>query len=77
MIDSVLRTGKNYYLQELLEECKYVNDDIEFFSHSDKENSDEETFGKENSDEKNSKYTNITHIFKLLLKRIKKHFLYL
>ena len=53
---------------------KYVNDDIEFFSHSDKENSDEETFGKENSDEKNSKYTNITHIFKLLLKRIKKKF---
>ena len=43
---------------------KYVNDDIEFFSHSD----------KENSDEKNSKYTNITHIFKLLLKRIKKNF---
>ena len=24
LIDSVFRTGKNYYLQVLLEECKYV-----------------------------------------------------
>ena len=56
LIDSVFRTGKNYYPQVLLEKCKYVVkekkipkyiiDDIEISSDSDRENS-----GEENSDE--------------------------
>ena len=56
LLDSVFRTGKNYYPQVLLEECKYVIqekkipkyiiDDIEISSDSDRENSDEK-----NSDE--------------------------
>ena len=56
LLDSVFRTGKNYYPQVLLEECKYVFqekkipkyiiDDIEISSDSDRENSDEK-----NSDE--------------------------
>ena len=69
LIDSVFRTGKNYYSQVFLEECKYVVkekkilkyiiDDIEISSDSDKENSDEESSykknsGKENSSEENS-----------------------
>ena len=51
LLDSVFRTGKNYYPQVLLEECKYVIqekkipkyiiDDIEISSDSDRENSDE------------------------------------
>ena len=58
MIDSVFRTGKNYYPHVLLEEFKYIiqgktipkyiTDDIEISSDSDKENSNEE-----NSDEEN------------------------
>ena len=46
MIDSVFRTGENYYPQVVLEECKYVvkekkmadhiNDDIEISSDSDR-----------------------------------------
>ena len=62
MIDSVFRTGKNYYPQVFLEECKYVvkgkmmpeyiTDDIEILSDSDRENSDEENSNEENSDEK-------------------------
>ena len=45
LIDSVFRTGKNYYPQVFLEECKYfvikkkmpehINDDIEISSDSD------------------------------------------
>ena len=60
LIDSVFRTGKNYYPQVFLEECKYVVkeknlpmyiiDDIEISSDSNKENSDEQ-----NSDEENFK----------------------
>ena len=75
LIDSVFRTGKNYYLQVFLEECKYVVkekkipkyiiDDIELSSVSDKKNSD-----RENSDEENSDYlkknANITQILKLI-----------
>ena len=59
-IGSVFRTGKNYYPQVFLEKCKYVVkwrkiskyiiDDIEISSDSDRENSD-----KENSDEENFK----------------------
>ena len=57
MNSSVFKTGKNYYPEVFLEECKYVikekkihkyiTDDIEISSDSDEENSDEE-----NSDEK-------------------------
>ena len=60
MLDSVFRTGKSYYLQVFLEECKYVVkenkipkyiiDGTESYSDSDTENS-----GEENSDEKNLK----------------------
>ena len=56
MINSVFRTGNNYYPQVLLEECKhvgkekklpeYITDDIEIFSDdSDRENSNEEKSG--------------------------------
>ena len=60
LLDSVFRTGKNYYSQVSLEECKYVvkekkipkyiTDDTEMSSDSDRENSDEESSGRENSD---------------------------
>ena len=50
LYDSIFRTGKNYYPQVFLEECRYVvkeknipeyiTDGIEFFSDSDRENSD-------------------------------------
>ena len=53
MIDSVFRTGKNYYFYAL-EECpyvviekkipKYIIDNTEISSDSDRENSDEEIF---------------------------------
>ena len=61
MIDSVFRTGNNYYPQVFLEECKYVVkektmskyiiDDIDISSDSDEKNSDEENSDEENSDE--------------------------
>ena len=58
MAYSVFRTGKNYYPQEFLEECKYlvkekkiyeyIIDDIEISSDdSDREHSDEENCDKE------------------------------
>ena len=60
LLDSVFRTGKNYYFQVSLEEYKYVvkekkipkyiTDDTEMSSDSDRENSDEESSGRENSD---------------------------
>ena len=73
MIDSVFRTGKNYYPQVFLEECKdivkekkipkYIMDNIEISSDSDRENSGEENSVEENFDEENKKKnTNITHI---------------
>ena len=59
LIDSVFRTGKNYYPQVFLEYCKYVVkenripkyiiDIIEVSSDSDRENSDKETSNEENS----------------------------
>ena len=68
MIDSIFRTGKNYYPQVFLEECKYVVkeqkipkyiiDDIEIFSgeeNSSEENSSEENSNEENNDEENLK----------------------
>ena len=59
LIDSVFRTGKNYYPQVFVEECKYVakekkmpeyiTDDIEISSDkSDREDSNEENFDEEN-----------------------------
>ena len=63
-IDSVFRTGKHYYPQVLLEECKYVVkekkipkyifNDTEISSDSDRESSDEKNSDKETSDEENS-----------------------
>ena len=58
LTDSVYRTGKNYYPQVFLEECKYVvkenkmpesiTDDIEISSDdSDEEISDDENFNEE------------------------------
>ena len=65
MIDSVFRTGKNYDPKVCSEESKYVVkenkipkyiiDDIEVSSDSDKENSDEENSDEENADEKKKK----------------------
>ena len=63
LIDSVFRTGKNYYPQVFLKKCKYVVkekklskyvvEDIEICSdESDKEDSEEENFDEENSNEK-------------------------
>ena len=58
LIDSAFSTGKIYYPQVFLEECKYVVkekkipeyiiDDIEIFFDSDKENSDDENYNEEN-----------------------------
>ena len=63
MIDSVFRTGRSYYPQVFLAECKYVvkekkipryiTDDIEISSDSNRENSDEKNSDKENFDEEN------------------------
>ena len=60
LINSVFRTGKNYYPQAFLEECKYavkekkmpkymLSPDEENFDkvNSDKENSDEENYSEE------------------------------
>ena len=64
MIDSVFRTGKNYYPQVFLEEYKnvakekkipkYITDDIEISSYSDRECSVEETSDEKNSDKETS-----------------------
>ena len=63
LIDFFCRTGKNYYPQVFVEECKYVakekkmpeyfTNDIEISSDSDREDSDEENSNEENSDEEN------------------------
>ena len=68
MLDSVFRTGKNYYLQVFLEECKYVAQgkkipkyiigDIEIPLDSDRENSDEKSSDRENSDKEVSNEEN-------------------
>ena len=75
LIDSVFRTGKSYYPQVFLEECKYVVKEkkipnyiignVEISSDSDRENSNEENSGEENSNEENSNA-------KILMKKIKK-----
>ena len=76
LIASFFRSGKKYYPQVFLEECKYVVkekkfpkyiiEDIEDFSDSDRENSDRETsdegnWDEENSDEKNSDEENYNY----------------
>ena len=59
LIDSVFRTGKNYYLQVFLEECKYIvkekempeyiSDGIKIsYDDSDREDSNEENSNEEN-----------------------------
>ena len=63
LIDSVFRTGKNYYPQVFLEECKYVvkekkmpqyiTDHINISSASDREDYDEEISNEENCEEEN------------------------
>ena len=63
LVDSVFRTGKNYYPQVFLKEFKdvvkekkipeYITDNIEISSDSDREDSDEEISNEENSDEEN------------------------
>ena len=63
MIDSVFRTGKVYYPQVCIEECKYVvkerkmpeyiTGNIKISSDSVREDSDEQSYNEENSDEKN------------------------
>ena len=54
---------------------KYIIDDIEISSDSDKGNSDEENSDEENADKENYKNTNIIHILKLIFKACKKCFL--
>ena len=61
LIDSVFRTGKNFYPQVFLQECKcvvkgkkipkYIIDNIEIFSDSEEGNSDEDNSDEENYDE--------------------------
>ena len=59
MIDFVFRTGKNYYPQVFLEECKYVVNEkkIPKYVIGDIEicNSDRKKSDEENSNEKNLK----------------------
>ena len=62
-IDSIFRTGKNYYTQVFLEVCKfvvkekkvpeYITDEIEISSDSGREDSNEENSNEQNSDEEN------------------------
>ena len=64
MINSVFGTGKNYYPQVFLEEfiyivkekkmVKYITDDIEISSDSNRQDFSEESSDEEHSDEKNA-----------------------
>ena len=59
LVDSVFRTAKNYYPQELLEEFvvkeknmwKYITDDTEISDDSPREDPDKEISNEANSDE--------------------------
>ena len=69
LINSVIRSGENYYPQVFLEEYKYfveekkpekkmpefITDNIEISSDSDREDSDKEISSEENSNEENFK----------------------
>ena len=69
MIDFAFITGRNYYPQVFLEECKslvkekkipkHIIDGIETFSDSDRKNSDEKISDEENFDEKKSAEENV------------------
>ena len=82
MIDSVFRTGKNCYPQVFLEECKYVFkekkipkyiiDDIEFSSDTDRENSEEEFSHEGKYKKKNLIYKTLMN--GNLMKKINKYF---
>ena len=52
MIYSVFRTGKSYYPQAFLKECKYIAKEkkIPIYFTDDLEISDEKNYGKKNSD---------------------------
>ena len=57
MIDSVFRTGKKLLSSSIVKEKKipkYIIDNIEISSDSDRENSDQENSDEENSYEENS-----------------------
>ena len=68
LLDSIFKTGKNYYPQVLLGECKhvikeknipnYITNDVEISSYSDEDNFDEEILekiqAKKNSDKEDS-----------------------
>ena len=68
-LDSIFRTGKNYYPQVSLEECKYVIkekkihkyiiDDVKLSSDSDKETLLKKIQMEKNSDEENSSEGNL------------------
>ena len=59
LVDSIFRTAKNYYPEELLEEFvvkeknmwKYITDDTEISDDSPREDSDKEISNEANSDE--------------------------
>ena len=61
LIDPVFRAGENYYLQVILEECKYIIKDKKqsikkFITNNieiSSDDSDEENFYKENSNKEN------------------------
>ena len=55
---------------------KYIIDDTEISSDSDKGNSDEENSDGENPDKENYENTNMIHILKLIFEACKKYFLY-
>ena len=73
MINSAFRTDKNYYPQVFLEECKYVVkekkipkyiiDNIEISSDSDRGNSDEQNSDKETSDKKKGWMKKVKNFF--------------
>ena len=60
MLDSVIRVNKKYYLQTLLEECKYVrrknkmenlvNDDLDLSSSDESDNESDNDSDNESSD---------------------------
>ena len=56
LIDSVFRTGKNYYPQAFLEECKYIVKEIKITEEIEmsSDDSDREDSNEEHSDEENS-----------------------
>ena len=76
MIDSVFKTGKHFFPQVFLEECryvikkipKYIIDDLEIFSDSDIERSDEENLFEK------SRWKKILIIEKILIRKFWKKF---